>query len=40
MDGEVRDIITIRTDNGDIILATRNNDSILAFKKSQGDPPL
>ena len=40
MDGEVRDIITIRTDSGIVVLASRNNDSILAFKKNQGDPSL
>lgn len=40
MDGEVRDILTVRTVSGDVILATRNNDSILAFKKKQGDPSL
>lgn len=40
MNGEVRDILTVRTDSGDVILATRNNDSILAFKKNQGDPSL
>ena len=33
MDGEVRDIITVKTVQGEIILASRNSDSILAFKK-------
>jgi hypothetical protein len=35
MDGEIRDIITIKTENGDLILAARNNDSILTFKKKK-----
>ena len=33
MDGEVRDIVTLKTPKGELILASRNNDSILAFKK-------
>ena len=33
MDGEVRDIVTLKTSKGELILASRNNDSILAFKK-------
>jgi hypothetical protein len=40
MDGEVRDFITIRTDSGIVVFASRNNDSILAFKENQGDPSL
>jgi hypothetical protein len=40
MDGEIRDIISIRTANGDIILAARNNDSVLSFKKVHGEPSL
>ncbi|WP_276374915.1 VCBS repeat-containing protein [Chryseolinea sp. H1M3-3] len=35
MDGEVRDIIYVKTEQGDLILAARNNDSILAFKKKK-----
>jgi hypothetical protein len=33
MNGEVRDIIILKTEEGEIILASRNSDSILAFKK-------
>jgi enediyne biosynthesis protein E4 len=33
MDGEVRDIITLKSKQGEIILVSRNNNSILAFKK-------
>ncbi|HTE30651.1 MAG TPA: VCBS repeat-containing protein [Chryseolinea sp.] len=33
MDGEVRDIITVATPAGELILAARNNDTILSFKK-------
>ena len=40
MDGEVRDIITIKNFRGDLILATRNNDSILAFKLKKSDPSM
>ncbi len=32
-DGEVRDIVTLKQSQGDIILVARNNDSILSFKK-------
>ena len=32
-DGEVRDIVTLKTPQGNLILVSRNNDSILAFKK-------
>lgn len=35
MDGEVRDIITIQTEKGEIILVARNNDSLVAFKKNK-----
>jgi hypothetical protein len=35
MDGEVRDIVYLQTEQGDLILAARNNDSILAFKKKE-----
>lgn len=38
MDGEVRDIITLRTARGELILVARNNDSILTFKKKKSDP--
>jgi hypothetical protein len=35
MDGQVRDIIYLQTGQGEFILAARNNDSILAFKKNK-----
>jgi hypothetical protein len=35
MDGQVRDIVYLQTDQGELILAARNNDSILAFKKNK-----
>jgi hypothetical protein len=35
MDGEIRDFITIQTEQGEIILAARNNDSLVAFKKNK-----
>lgn len=35
MDGEVRDIVYVQTEQGDLILAARNNDSILAFKNKK-----
>jgi len=35
MDGEVRDMVVLKTPQGELILASRNNDSILAFKKTK-----
>ncbi len=40
MHGAVRDIITIKAGGSDLIIVSRNNDSILTFKKNQGDPSL
>jgi hypothetical protein len=34
-DGEVRDIISISTKEGDVLLAARNNDAIMAFKENR-----
>ncbi|MDH5250866.1 MAG: VCBS repeat-containing protein [Cyclobacteriaceae bacterium] len=34
-DGEVRDIIFISTKEGDVLLAARNNDAIMAFKENR-----
>ncbi len=38
MDGEVRDIMTMQTEQGEIILVARNNDSLVAFKKNKSVP--
>lgn len=33
IDGEVRDILTLKSKQGDLLLISRNNDSLVAFKK-------
>jgi hypothetical protein len=35
IDGEVRDIITIQTTKGEVILVARNDDAMVAFKKNK-----
>jgi hypothetical protein len=40
MDGEVRDITTLTVNGTAVILAARNNDTVLVFKKKRSDPPL
>jgi enediyne biosynthesis protein E4 len=35
IEGEVRDIMTLQTSRGEVIMASRNNDTIVAFKKSK-----
>ena len=34
IDGEVRDILTLKSKKGDRLLISRNNDSLVAFKKN------
>ncbi|MBA4056361.1 MAG: hypothetical protein C0490_16725, partial [Marivirga sp.] len=35
LEGEVRDIVTLRTADGEIIMVSRNNDSIISLKKNK-----
>jgi hypothetical protein len=35
IDGEVRDIMTLHTSKGEIVVVSRNNDSVVAFKKKK-----